>query len=113
VFSNLISNAVRYSADVKDITVRFSLDGGRLKCSVIDKGIGIAPEDLESIWNRYQRASKSATRSHASGTGLGLSIAKEILERHGADYGVESEVGKGSIFWFTIKAKFIVDSTIT
>ena len=78
-----------------------------------DHGCGIAPEDLENIWNRYQRASGTGTRSHASGTGLGLSIAKEILEYHDADYGVESTVGEGSCFWFILDANFDIDSIDT
>ena len=111
VFANLVSNAVRYSEDNKEITIRFEKLEGRLKCSVSDHGCGIAPEDLENIWNRYQRASSLATRAHASGTGLGLSIAKEILELHGANYGVESTVGEGSCFWFVIDANFDIDSS--
>ena len=110
VFANLISNAVRYSEDNREITLRFEKLEGRLKCSVSDHGCGIPPEDLENIWNRYQRASGMATRAHASGTGLGLSIAKEILEHHGADYGVESTMGEGSCFWFVIDANFDIDS---
>ena len=66
-----------------------------------DKGIGIAEEDLEKIWNRYQKASRQGKRS-SQGTGLGLSIASEILEKHGAKYGVESRQGEGSRFWFTL-----------
>ncbi len=104
VISNLISNAIRYSKDVKDISVSFSKDAGGVTCSVSDKGIGIAEEDQAKIWNRYQKASRQGTRS-AHGTGLGLSIASEILERHDARYGVESKPGEGSRFWFTLPLK--------
>ena len=108
VFSNLISNAVRYSTDRREVTLSFIVgDGGdRVRCEVRDRGVGIAEEDLANIWNRYQRASKQGSRS-VSGTGLGLSIAREILEQHGAEYGVESRPGEGSCFWFTLPCKFV------
>ena len=101
VIANLLSNAVRYSRDNKDVALRFTKDGGRIVCSVEDKGIGIAEEDLQKIWNRYQKASKQGARS-AQGTGLGLSIASEILQKHSAEYGVESKPGEGSRFWFSL-----------
>jgi signal transduction histidine kinase len=101
VIANLLSNAVRYSKDRKDVVLSFSRSGGRIVCSVEDKGIGIAEEDLEKIWNRYQKASKQGARS-TQGTGLGLSIASEILQKHDAEYGVESKPGEGSRFWFSL-----------
>ena len=101
VIANLLSNAVRYSRDNKDVALRFTKDGGRIVCSVEDKGIGIAEEDLQKIWNRYQKASKQGARS-AQGTGLGLSIASEILQKHSAEYGVEIKPGEGSRFWFSL-----------
>ena len=101
VISNLISNAIRYSKDIKDVSLEFSEEGGMVVCAVEDKGIGIAEDDIQKIWNRYQKASRQGTRS-AQGTGLGLSIASEILEKHGAKYGVESKPGEGSRFWFSL-----------
>ena len=101
VIANLLSNAVRYSRETKEVTLRFRRDGGNIVCSVEDKGIGIDEEDLKKIWNRYQKASKQGARS-SQGTGLGLSIASEILQKHDAEYGVESEPGKGSRFWFSL-----------
>lgn len=109
VFSNLISNAVRYSTENREITINFFVeaDGRRVRCEVRDKGIGIAEEDQEKIWNRYQKASKQGARAVSGGTGLGLSIAREVLEHHDAEYGVESKEGEGSCFWFTLPCKFI------
>ena len=104
VIANLISNAIRYSKDEKDVTLEFTEDGGFVTCAVADKGIGIEEGDLEKIWNRYQKASRQGTRS-AQGTGLGLSIASEILEKHGAKYGVDSKPGEGSRFWFALPIK--------
>ena len=101
VLSNLLSNAVRYSGDRKEVSVVFSRNKKRLRCEVRDKGIGIAPEEIENIWNRYERTSSRGARSK-EGTGLGLSITKEILQRHDATYGVESTLGEGSTFWFEL-----------
>ena len=106
VMANLISNAVRYSRDVKEVSMEFTTDGGNVTCAVSDKGIGIDEEDQKKIWNRYQKASRQGVRS-SNGTGLGLSIASEILEKHGAVYGVDSKPGEGSRFWFTLPLKNI------
>ncbi len=102
VIANLISNAVRYSGDGRDVDIRFSRDKSMVKCEIRDHGIGIAKEDLDNIWNRYEKASRQGTRSQNGGTGLGLSIAREILEKHHAVYGVESTPGQGSCFWFSL-----------
>jgi signal transduction histidine kinase len=102
VISNLISNAVKYSGDSKDIEISFSEEGGRIRFEVRDHGVGIAEEDKEVIWARYQKASRQGTRANGTSTGLGLSIAREILERHKALYGVESTPGEGSTFWFSL-----------
>ena len=69
---------------------------------MIDHGNGIKPEKLEYIWERYYRADPERPRS-AESTGLGLSIVKRILELHRAKYGVESYVGVGSRFWFSLQ----------
>ena len=106
VISNLISNAIRYSRDVKEVSLEFTRSGDSVTCAVLDKGIGIDEADQAKIWNRYQKASKQGVRS-SQGTGLGLSIASEILEKHGATYGVESKPGEGSRFWFTLPVKNI------
>ncbi|MBR0113833.1 MAG: HAMP domain-containing histidine kinase, partial [Firmicutes bacterium] len=102
VMSNLISNSIKYSGDSKDIEVAFSEEDGRIRFSVTDHGIGIADEDKEVIWDRYQKASRQGTRVRGTSTGLGLSIAREILQLHHALYGVVSELGKGSCFWFSL-----------
>ena len=74
------------------------MDGKRVKFSVRDTGKGIEKSELSEIWNRYYRVKENHTRP-VKGTGLGLNIVKAILENHSFDYGVESEVGKGSTFW--------------
>ncbi len=101
VISNFLSNAVRYSDESRNIKIEFQMEEGDIKFSVTDRGIGIGEQDLENIWDRYERASSLGQRSK-EGTGLGLSISKEILERHAAKYGVESRLGEGSVFWFSL-----------
>lgn len=106
---NLVANAVRYSDDDKTIRVALREEGHRIRITVEDRGIGIPAEELDSIWGRYQRASKQNARALSKGSGLGLSITKEILQRHGADFGVDSREGEGSSFWFTLERENIVD----
>jgi signal transduction histidine kinase len=100
-FYNLLINAVHYSTADKKITVRQSEADGKVKISVIDNGDGIAPENLPYIWDRYYKIDKKHKRA-ITGTGLGLSIVKKIVELHGGSYGVESEPGRGSTFWFEL-----------
>lgn len=109
VLHNLISNAVRYSDGAKTVRVTIREEKGRIRVAVEDHGVGIPAEELERIWDRYQRASRQGTRALSKGSGLGLSITKEILQLHGAGFGVESKEGIGSIFWFTLEAENIVD----
>jgi len=101
VVSNLISNAVKFCGDDKAVVVTLKKQGRQVRVSVEDHGCGIASEDLEHIWDRYYRSSSNMVRS-VEGSGLGLSICKEVLSLHKADFGVDSTVGKGSTFWFSL-----------
>ncbi len=103
VIANLTGNAVKYCGDNKDITIVIKKIGKHYRFEVIDHGPGIDKEDLLHIWDRYYRTSENYTRT-ASGTGLGLSIVKQILTLHDSEFGVESEVGSGSTFWFQLEA---------
>ena len=98
VVCNLLNNAIHYSHERKEISVFVEKTDKAVRVSVIDRGIGIASEDLENIWQRYYKVDKT----HRRGSGLGLSIVKEILELHGARYGVKSKLGEGSVFWFLL-----------
>lgn len=108
VIYNLVNNAINYTGDDKQIWVRQIVrEDGYVRIEVTDSGEGIAPEALPYVWDRYYKVDKTHKRT-VMGTGLGLSIVKNILELHDARYGVESEVGKGSTFWFELKVYQIV-----
>ena len=99
---NFLSNAINYCGDDKLVIVKQTTENEYVKISFIDHGIGIAKEHINDIWNRYYKIDKNHDRKH-EGTGIGLAIVKSVLERYGAEYGVESEEGKGSEFWFKLK----------
>ncbi len=101
VVYNLINNAVNYTGSDKTVTVTQTISKQTVRISVTDTGEGIDPEEIPNIWDRYYKVDKVHKRAMI-GTGLGLSIVKEILEHHGAAYGVESVVGHGSKFWFEL-----------
>ncbi len=97
VFMNLVANAVRYSPEGGDITVRWYLDKEGAHYEVKDQGLGIAAEHIPRLTERFYRVDKDRSRV-TGGTGLGLSIVKHVLEHHGATLNVESVIGKGSVF---------------
>ncbi|MCL2513616.1 MAG: HAMP domain-containing histidine kinase [Oscillospiraceae bacterium] len=106
VFYNLISNAVNYTGEDKSVNVSLKQINGAARFEVADTGEGIPPERLQGIWERYYKSSGKTTHKRAvTGTGIGLSIVKNALELHGARYGVMSEVGKGSTFWFELRVE--------
>ena len=100
VIYNLLSNAINYTGDDKTVYISLKNDPvtERIKLTIRDTGKGISKEDLPEIWNRYYRVKENHSRP-VKGTGLGLNIVKIILESHSFDFGVESEIEKGSTFW--------------
>ncbi len=98
VLYNLIGNAVNYTGEDKQVFVSLKREGNLFRFAVRDTGKGIKSEELATIWDRYYRSSDTHKRP-VQGTGLGLSIVKTILERHHFEFGVQSEVGKGSTFY--------------
>ena len=97
VFRNLLENAVQYGRDGGYVRVSAFRDGDQIICKIEDNGIGIAPEHLDRIWNRFYRV--DTVRGAANGnSGLGLSIVKWAVEEHGGMILAESEPGKGSCF---------------
>ncbi len=101
VIYNLVNNAVNYAGEDRTVTVIQTVRDGKVRIEVKDNGMGIAAEALPYVWDRYYKVDKEHKRA-VMGTGLGLSIVKNILELHGADYGVESREGFGSGFWFEL-----------
>jgi len=100
VVVNFVNNAVKYSPDSKEIYLVIEKLDGYAKIAVKDKGPGIAKENQPYLFDRYYRADHSGLSY--SGLGLGLYICSEIIKRHGGEIGVDSEIGKGSTFWFTL-----------
>ncbi len=100
-FYNLLLNAVTHSGDKKNVIVRQRVKEDIVRIEVIDNGEGINENDLPYIWERYYKVDKTHNRP-IIGTGLGLSIVKKIIDMHDGQYGVESEIGKGSMFWFNL-----------
>jgi len=99
---NLLSNAVNYTGEDKQITVTLSSpDGKNARFAVTDTGTGIPADKLDSIWERYYKGGETHKRALV-GTGLGLSIVKQSLELHNARFGVDSKQGEGSTFWFEL-----------
>lgn len=102
VIYNLIGNAVNYTGTDKKVMVRQLCNGECVRIEVEDTGEGIPQEELPYVWERYYKVDKNHKRA-ITGTGLGLSIVKNILRLHGAEYGVKSSEGRGSIFWFELR----------
>ncbi len=102
VLYNLINNGINYAGEDKTVTVRQECFENKVRISVIDHGVGIAEDQIPLIWDRYYKVDRVHKRA-VVGTGLGLSIVKTVLERHGAAYGVDSQVGQGSTFWFELE----------
>ena len=100
VLLNLASNAVKYNKDGGQVDISLTVDKDRVTIAVKDTGRGIAPEDLPHVFEKFYRVVDS--EQEAVGTGLGLSIAKQIVESHGGEIWVKSEVGVGSTFAFTL-----------
>ena len=101
VVYNLLNNAVNYTGDDKKVTVRQTVRGSACRVEITDTGDGIPEEDLPLIWDRYFKSREFHKRTK-EGTGLGLSIVRNLLMLHGAPFGVISEKGKGSTFWFEL-----------
>ncbi|MEO3407600.1 ATP-binding protein [Mucilaginibacter sp. CAU 1740] len=101
VISNLLNNAVKYSLRDTCITVACRIVSGAAEVSVRDEGIGIRQEDAARLFERYYRVQDKAFR-HVSGFGIGLYLSAEIVEHHGGRIWVESQPGKGSIFYFSL-----------
>ena len=107
VLINLLDNAIKYTSTGGRITISaLETDQKEIQISVQDNGIGIPREDLPRIFERFYRVDKGRSQE-MGGTGLGLSIVKHIIQAHGGRVWVESQIGKGSTFYFTLPKKSI------
>jgi len=101
VLVNLVDNALKYSNPVSPVEIQARQVGKDISVSVNDRGIGVPAGDLEHIFEKFYRGGQRGTKKH-QGTGLGLAIVKSIAERHNGQVWAESQLGKGSTFFFAI-----------
>lgn len=100
VLNNLLINAIKYSPNADQIVVNQKVLAGSIVVSIQDFGIGIAVKDVDHLFDRYYRVDKTAI--YFNGLGLGLFISAEIIKRHNGKFWIESELGKGSTFYFSL-----------
>jgi signal transduction histidine kinase len=103
VFMNLIGNAIKFTEE-GEVKVEVAVSDGSFLVSVSDTGPGLSEDDQKRIFEEFHQVDTSSTREKG-GTGLGLSIAKRIVQMHGGKIWVESNLGKGSTFWFTLPVR--------
>ncbi len=111
VLNNLIANAVKYSPEGGEISVRVALESGEAAIAVRDSGIGIPAEELEAVFGLFYRSPDRRARD-VGGMGLGLYISKEIVDRHGGRIWAESELGKGTTFEVRLPREGPVDQEL-
>lgn len=100
--SNLVSNAIKYSPERTTVTVSTVLEAEAVRVSVEDRGFGIPPEAVDRVWEKFYRVVRQGQEKDEESTGLGLSFVREVVEQHGGAVDLESEVGRGSKFSFTL-----------
>ena len=100
--SNLIDNAIRYSPERTSVIISTILEADFLRVVVEDRGYGVPSSEHEKIWQKFYRVARDGQDKEEESTGLGLSLVKEIVEQHGGEVGIESEIGEGSRFSFTL-----------
>ncbi len=113
ILLNLVSNAIKFTPDGGRVWVRTGTENETVRVEVGDTGPGIPPEDHEKIFLEFQQVQTSRMAGKPEGTGLGLALAKRFVEMHGGKLWVESEVGKGSRFFFTLSMDRLSPKTLT
>ncbi len=109
VFRNIIDNAIKYSPTGGLVVIRGEVRPTDVVVSIADQGVGISPEDLIPLFEKYFRV-KSHTGLHLTGTGLGLPVARAIVEAHGGRIWAESKVGQGTTLWFSLPRPIVTES---
>ena len=105
ILLNLLSNAVKYTPEGGRVEIRAARDGdSRIRIEVGDTGAGIAEDDIDHIFSRFHQADY-VFDEQLGGAGIGLALTRRLVEMHGGEIGVASEVGTGSTFWFTLPAQ--------
>jgi signal transduction histidine kinase len=99
---NLVSNAIKYSPERTTVTVTTSLEAEAVRLSVEDRGYGIPAEVRDRVWEKFYRVVREGQEKDEESTGLGLSFVREVVEQHGGTVDLDSEVGRGSKFSFTL-----------
>ncbi|MEP6570829.1 MAG: ATP-binding protein, partial [Acidobacteriota bacterium] len=99
---NLVSNAIKYSPERTTVTVTTSLEAEAVRLSVEDRGYGIPAESRDRVWEKFYRVVREGQEKDEESTGLGLSFVREVVEQHGGTVDLDSEVGRGSKFSFTL-----------
>lgn len=112
VLRNLLDNALKYSPEGGLIVVRAVVRGDEVVISVADQGVGIAPEHLNRLFEKFYRV-RTGLEHRVVGSGLGLPIARTIVESHGGRIWAESQVGQGSTFYFTLPIRSLSDARAT
>jgi signal transduction histidine kinase len=102
VVTNLVGNAIKYSPERTTVTVSTALEADTIRLCVEDRGYGIPPEAVDRVWEKFYRVARDGQEKDEESTGLGLSFVREVVEQHGGTVTLESEVGRGSKFSFTL-----------
>lgn len=102
VVKNLVTNAITYSPERTTVTVSTALEAEAVRVCVEDRGYGIPPESVDRVWEKFYRVEREGHDKHEESTGLGLSFVREVVEQHGGNVTVQSELGRGSTFSFTL-----------
>jgi len=100
--SNLVDNAIKYSPERTSVTLSTALEADAVRLTVEDRGYGIPSEDQDRVWEKFYRVARDGRVKEEESTGLGLSFVREVVERHGGQVFLESEVGHGSKIGFTL-----------
>jgi signal transduction histidine kinase len=100
--AHLVDNAIRYSPERTTVMLSTALEADAVRLTIEDRGYGVPPEDLERVWEKFYRVSRDGRVKEEESTGLGLSFVREVVEQHGGQVFLESEVGQGSKFGFTL-----------